>query len=163
MRTVLAVGLLWGAFLLVQLLVFALTPGSKASPLDTLAVVVNCLSVFPACIVAFWHRRAACVWLILNGLFIAATTVRFTLHSHQYDWGMILGVLLSMVTLYRRHRKTCPFPVGAPVSLAPLCRGLNRRRTHQGVPQSDLLGRSPADRPRMGSRGYVPGKDRDQP
>ncbi len=95
-RTVLAVGLLWGAFLLVQLLVFALTPGSKASPLDTLAVVVNCLSVFPACIVAFWHRRAACVWLILNGLFIAATTVRFTLHSHQYDWGMILGVLLSI-------------------------------------------------------------------
>lgn len=95
-RTVLAVGLLWGAFLLVQLLVFALTPGSRGSHLDALSVVVNCLSVFPACVLAFWHRRAACVWLVLNGAFIAATTTRFFLHSHQYRPGMILGVLLSI-------------------------------------------------------------------
>lgn len=95
-RTVLTVGLLWGAFLLVQLLVFALTPGSKGSLLDSLSVVVNCLSVFPACVVGFWHRRAACAWLLANGAFIAVTTTRFTLHSQQYDWGLILSVLFSI-------------------------------------------------------------------
>lgn len=95
-RTVLTVGLLWGAFLLVQLLVFALTPGSKGSPLDALSVVVNCLSVFPACVLGFWHRRAACAWLVASGIFIAATTTRFTLHSQQYDWGLILGVAFSI-------------------------------------------------------------------
>jgi hypothetical protein len=95
-RTVLAVGLLWGAFLLVQLLVFVLTPGGKGSALDTLSVVVNCVSVFPACMLGFWHRRAACAWLVANGIFIAATTTRYTLHSQQYDWGLILGVLFSI-------------------------------------------------------------------
>lgn len=95
-RTVLAVGVLWGAFLLVQLLVFALTPGSKGSPLDSLAVVVNCLSVFPACVLGFWHRRMACAWLAANAIFIAATTARFTLHTNHYDWGLILGVLFSV-------------------------------------------------------------------
>jgi len=96
LRTVLAVGLIWGGFLLVQLLVFALTPGSKGSRLDTFSVVLNCLTVGPACLLGFWRRRAACVWLVANGVFIAATTTRFTLHSRQYDWGLILGVLLSI-------------------------------------------------------------------
>lgn len=95
-RTVLTVGLLWGGFLLVQLLVFALTPGSKGSLLDALSVVVNCLSVFPACVLGFWRRRAACTWLLASGAFIAVTTTRFTLHSQQYDWGLILSVLFSI-------------------------------------------------------------------
>lgn len=97
LRTVLAVGLLWGAFLLVQLLVFVLTPGSKGTALDSLSIVVNCLSVFPASVLGFWHRRAACVWLVANGIFIAATTIRFTLQTQQYDWSLILGVLFSIV------------------------------------------------------------------
>ncbi len=96
MRTVLTVGLIWGGFLLVQLLVFAITPGSQGTLLDTLAVVINCLTVGPASLLAFWHRRAACVWLVADGTFIAATTTRFTLRAHTYDWPLILGVLLSI-------------------------------------------------------------------
>jgi hypothetical protein len=96
LRTVLAVGLLWGAFLLVQLLELALTPGTKGSFVNALAVVVNCLSVFPACILAFWHRRAACVWLGLNAGFITATTIRTILHTHQVYGGFTFGVLLSI-------------------------------------------------------------------
>jgi hypothetical protein len=88
--------LLWGAFLLVQLLVFVLTPQSRGSALDSLSVVVNCLSVFPASVLAFWHRRAATLWLVANGIFIAATTARFTAQTHQTDWGLILGVLFSI-------------------------------------------------------------------
>lgn len=96
LRTVLAVGLLWGAFLLVQLLVFLLTPGTRGSALDSASVVVNCLSVFPAFVLGFWHRRAACVWLVLNAIFITATTTLFTVQTHRYDWGLILGVLFSI-------------------------------------------------------------------
>ena len=96
LRTVLTVGVIWGGFLLVQLLVFVLTPGSKGTALDSVSVVVNCLSVFPACVLAFWHRRAACVWLAANGILIALTTVSFIVETHRYDWGLILSVLFSI-------------------------------------------------------------------
>lgn len=96
LRTLLAIGLLWGAFLLVQLLVFLLTPDAQGSPLASASLVVNCLSVFPAFVLGFWHRRAACVWLVLNAILIAATTTLFTLQTHRYDWGLILGALFSI-------------------------------------------------------------------
>lgn len=109
MRTVLAVGVLWGAYLLVQLLVFALSHGSTASFLTKSAFVVNCLTVAPACTLAFWRRRAAFVWLVLDAILIAAAAVVYTLRTHLFGPDLVGGaagsILLAVFLLVTENRR----------------------------------------------------------
>ena len=64
LRALLVVGLLWGGmpFLMLPLVLMGVVP----APLGLAIALVNGLSVAPACTLAFWHRRAACIWLSGN-------------------------------------------------------------------------------------------------
>jgi hypothetical protein len=97
LRALLASGLLLGAFLLVQLLVFAATRQSAGSFFDSLAFVANCLIVGPACLLAFWQRRAACVLLILNAILTTASAISSTLRTHRFEPGPSCSAAVAIV------------------------------------------------------------------
>ncbi|HVN93202.1 MAG TPA: hypothetical protein VMT38_05885 [Terracidiphilus sp.] len=100
LRVILSIGLLWGTALLVQLLMFAVTAGANESFLDSVAVVSNCLTVGPACLLAFWHRRAASVWLALNGILLLTASTRSMWRLHQYDLSIIIGTLIPILLAF---------------------------------------------------------------
>lgn len=66
-RSLLVMGILWGIIPLVTLPF--IIRGTNDSSLDILAAISNGLTIFPASVLAFWHRRIACVWLSINGIF----------------------------------------------------------------------------------------------
>ncbi len=109
LRVMLALGILWGGWLPIQLFESALTPGSLGPPLNILAAIVNSITLAPACILAFWHRRAASVWLSLNGILMAATMTRSILRNHRYDpvsivcdaIPVLLAIFLAVMELRR--------------------------------------------------------------
>ena len=45
--------------------------GVIAAPFGLFVTIVNGVIVAPECIVAFWHRCSACIWLSLNTLVVA--------------------------------------------------------------------------------------------
>lgn len=96
LRTVLAVGLLWGGYLLVDLLVYVLGHGSPASFLSQFAYVVNCLTVAPASLLAFWRRRPACIWLALDAILITAAAIVYTLRTHLFGPDLVFGAAGSL-------------------------------------------------------------------
>ncbi|SPE26287.1 membrane hypothetical protein [Candidatus Sulfotelmatomonas gaucii] len=78
LRALLVVGLLWGGMPFLTLpLVFM---GVVAAPFGMPVALVNGLTVAPACTLAFWHRRAACIWLSLNAVMCGIAIV---LSEHQ--------------------------------------------------------------------------------
>ena len=69
LRVLLAIGLLWGTM---PLITIGLVVASWKGPfLVLLAMVFNAFTVLPACALAFWHRRMACVWLSVNAVLAA--------------------------------------------------------------------------------------------
>lgn len=73
----------WGrvvftAGMVAGLLPFAIPPiaisslGQQTARLEVVALVAFSVTVLPASIVAFWHRRLASLWLLLAGLLAAA-------------------------------------------------------------------------------------------
>ncbi len=78
LRALLVVGLLWGGmpFLTLPLVLM----GAVAAPFGLMVALVNGLTVAPACTLAFWHRRAACIWLSLNAVVCA---VAIALSKHE--------------------------------------------------------------------------------
>jgi hypothetical protein len=69
LRALLVVGLLWGGmpFLTLPLVLMGAIPAQ----FGLLVALVNGLTVAPACTLAFYHRRAACIWLSLNAVVCA--------------------------------------------------------------------------------------------
>lgn len=107
LRCLLAVGIIWGVIPLISLPFISL--GAKDSTLDVWAVVVNSLTIFPASVLAFWHRRPACVWLTVNGGLVVTSVTLYVLRTHEYRVGSIIGagvsaslaVLLDMTEAHR--------------------------------------------------------------
>ena len=91
LRCLLVVGILWG------FLPFVTAPyiarGVNDSFFDVLASVVNSLTVLPACALAFWHRRTACVWLSVNAVLLAIALATYLQRTRRFDAGMILQVI----------------------------------------------------------------------
>ncbi len=78
LRVLLALGILWGGMPLLTLpLAFM---GVVPAPFGLLVALVNGITVAPACALAFWHRRGACIWLSLNAVVCAAA---IALSAHQ--------------------------------------------------------------------------------
>jgi hypothetical protein len=78
LRVLLALGLLWGGM---PLLTLPLTfMGVVPAPFGLPVALANGLTVAPACVLAFWHRRFACVWLSLNAV---VCVVAIALSAHQ--------------------------------------------------------------------------------
>ena len=51
------------------------TLGQHDAMLEVLALIAFCITVLPASVLAFWHRRAASVWLLLVGMATAALVI----------------------------------------------------------------------------------------
>jgi hypothetical protein len=64
---------------------------SNESMLQTTTLILVSITVFPACILAFWYRTAASIWLVAAALF-SATANFFETKAFHEDWYM-LGLL----------------------------------------------------------------------
>ncbi|GEM_PF-5053083 len=95
LRCLLAVGVMWGIIPLITLPF--ITRGNTDSTLDVWAAVINGLTVFPASVLAFWHRRPACIWLTVNAGLVAASMTLFILRNHEYRVGSIIGSCVSVL------------------------------------------------------------------
>jgi hypothetical protein len=95
LRVLLALGLLWGTVPLITVpFVFR---GANDSTFDVLVAVFNCLTILPACILAFWHRRMACIWLTFNGAMLATAVALSVRRIHQYDLRAIVGIFVPVL------------------------------------------------------------------
>jgi hypothetical protein len=92
LRILLAFGIFWG--LVPLMTVFFIVRGLNDSGFDVAVVVSNSLTILPASILAFWHRRIACVWLSLNGAMVA---IDYMPRFHTFTVGPMIGILFSML------------------------------------------------------------------
>jgi hypothetical protein len=90
LRSLLVVGLLWG-FLPFITAPF-ITRGPNNTHFEVLASVVNSLTILPACALAFWHRRIACIWLTINAALIGSALATFIHRTGQFNTWMIVQV-----------------------------------------------------------------------
>lgn len=90
LRTILVVGILWG-FLPLVMAPF-ITRGAHDSTYDVAASILNSLTILPACALAFWHRRIACIWLSVNAVVLAGALADFIRRTQKLDWTMIAEV-----------------------------------------------------------------------
>ena len=98
LRVLLVVGLLWGGALLVQLLLFFMTygvvTGNKGTPVYMFAFLFNCITVGPACALAFWRRRLACVWMVLDAILAIASVLLATPREPTYGPAIVVSPLV---------------------------------------------------------------------
>jgi len=90
LRSLLVIGMLWGFLPFITAPFITRGPGDTY--FDVFASVLNSLTILPACALAFWHRRIACVWLSINAVTIGAALLTFILHTHQFNAWMIAQV-----------------------------------------------------------------------
>ena len=90
LRTILVIGILWG-FLPFVMAPF-ITKGPNDTYFDIFASVLNSITILPACTLAFWYRRIACIWLSINAVVIAAALVTFIARTGKFEAMMIIEV-----------------------------------------------------------------------
>ena len=90
LRTFLVIGILWG--FLPFITVPFITRGPADTYYDIFASVLNSLTVLPACALAFWHRRFACVWLSANAVVLSIALATFIRRTGNIDRLMIAEV-----------------------------------------------------------------------
>jgi hypothetical protein len=90
LRVLLTVGILWG-FLPFVMAPF-ITRGANDTSYDIFASILNSLTILPACALAFWHRRIACVWLSGNAVVLAIALATFIQRTGKFDSMMIAEV-----------------------------------------------------------------------
>ncbi len=70
LRVVLTIGMLWGT--MPPITIGFVILNWKGPSLVLAALVFNAFTVLPASVLAFWHRRTACVWLSMNAVLAVA-------------------------------------------------------------------------------------------
>jgi hypothetical protein len=90
LRAFLLVGILWGFLPFVT--VPFITKGPADTSYDIFASVLNSLTIMPACALAFWHRRIACLWLTVNALILSIALATFIRRTGKIDKMMIAEV-----------------------------------------------------------------------
>lgn len=93
-RVLLLAGMLWGGMPFITAPFF--TSGSSNTPLALMAAVFCSVSLLPACGLAFWHRRIACVWLTLNALALIVLLVVSMRSGQAFNFGVTIGVAGSI-------------------------------------------------------------------
>ncbi|HEV2133098.1 MAG TPA: hypothetical protein VGR47_02440 [Terracidiphilus sp.] len=110
LRTLLVVGILWG-FLPFVMVPF-ITKGRGDTGYDIFASVLNSLTILPACALAFWHRRIACIWLSLNAVVLSIALATFIRRTGNLDKMMIAEVagpvLLALCLDFAEARRWPP-------------------------------------------------------
>ena len=95
LRFLLALGILWVTIPLITVpFVFR---GANDSTFDVLTAVCNGLTILPACVLAFWHRRMASIWLTVNGAMIMIAVLSSARPIRAYDPGEIIGILVPVL------------------------------------------------------------------
>jgi hypothetical protein len=97
LRVLLAAGILWGIqpFITLPFIV----RGTDDSSLEVWAAVLNGLTIFPASLLAFWHRRVACIWLTINGAVVLISISIFISRTreHPIPVSSLVGVGVSVM------------------------------------------------------------------
>ena len=93
LRCLLAFGMMWGVIPLITLAF--ITRGMNDSSLDVWAAVSNGFTIFPASLLAFWHRRVACIWFMINGILVVTSMISFMIRTHELRIGSIFGAIVS--------------------------------------------------------------------
>jgi hypothetical protein len=73
LRVLLVVGLLWGT--MPPITIAFVIMGWNGPLFVLIALIFNAATVFAACVLAFWHRRTACLWLSINAVLAGAALV----------------------------------------------------------------------------------------
>ncbi len=95
LRVLLVLGMLWGGMSLVTLpMVFR---HAQTPMLDVFAAVFNGATVLPACAMAFWRRRAACIWVSANAAFVLAAMVTWTRPTGAPDFEVMVCMAGSVI------------------------------------------------------------------
>jgi hypothetical protein len=94
LRVLLALGMLWGTMPLITApLVFR---GANDTSFDVFAGVFNGLTILPACALAFWHRRVACIWLSVNAATVVIAMSSSMGRTREFPLGAMIGVAVSV-------------------------------------------------------------------
>ncbi len=95
LRVLLVLGILWGGmpFLTLPLVVM----GVIAAPFGLFVTIVNGVIVAPACTLAFWHRRSACIWLSLNAMMVGVAIALIKPQTSEVYLDGTIGVVGSVV------------------------------------------------------------------
>lgn len=88
LRFFLAVAMLWGAlpFITVPFLGVSSSNGSLAR----IAAIFSCVTVLPACVLAFWRRGIACAWLTGNAVLLLAALAGSLRPAHRLPIGGVV-------------------------------------------------------------------------
>ena len=95
LRVLLVLGMLWGTmpFITVPLLF----KGANDTPFDVFAAAFNGLTVLPACALAFWHRRIACIWLSANAVTVVIAMISFMGRTRAFSPETTIGACGSVI------------------------------------------------------------------
>ncbi len=93
LRSLLSLGMVWGLIPLITLPF--ITHGANDSALDVWAAISNGLTLLPASVLAFWHRRVACVWLTINGALVVSSISTYVLRTHSHPLASMIGAVVS--------------------------------------------------------------------
>jgi hypothetical protein len=74
-RFAFSIGLLWGTWNITSLPVTIAASGGELPRPDVFAFLVCMLTVLPASVLAFWHRRVASLWLFASAIMTTAGIV----------------------------------------------------------------------------------------
>jgi hypothetical protein len=89
LRVLLVLGLLLGGMPFITApLAFG---GMNETPLDVFAAVFNGFTVLPACALAFWHRRGACIWLTVNAATMVTAISLNMERTRHFNLGALIG------------------------------------------------------------------------
>lgn len=90
LRFLLVVGMLWGGmpFLTAPLV----NRGMGNSPLAVLTALFGSLSILPACALAFWRRRVACVWLTFASVVLIAGSIATVRSGERLGGWEMVGI-----------------------------------------------------------------------
>lgn len=130
-RVVFAVGMLAGMFPMAVPPLAVSNLGEHTARLEVLALVAFLVSVLPASILAFWHRREATAWLLLAGVAAMALVLteqhvlagRGTAPDYGSDYLFLIPLALGIFGIVTEW-------MGWP---SPLLRPRDRRRAQQDL------------------------------
>ena len=121
LRVLLVLGMLWG-FLPFITAPF-ITRGKYDTPFDVMASVLNSLTILPACTLAFWHRRVACLWLSINGVLLTVAVATYIRRTGKVDAFMtveVAGPVLIALCLDYFEARGWPRAIDARREKAPI-------------------------------------------
>jgi hypothetical protein len=95
LRSLLSVGIVWGLIPLITLPF--ITHGTNDSALDVWAAISNGVTLLPVSVLAFWHRRIACVWLTINGALVVSSISTYVLRTHSHPLASMIGAVVSAI------------------------------------------------------------------